>query len=305
MTLPGPAPNRELAVLILPLLHAATGPYQFHWDVHPDVVLLCIFVEAAYLYAVTQLRDAVSDAGRVKRSQVALFSSGVLAIYLVAGTPVHDISEQYLLSMHMVQHTVFTLIAAPLLLAGVPVWLWQAILRPRGVMRVARVLTHPVVAFATFNAITVLGHLPAVMNYALYHHWFHFVVHAGLVGSAMMMWWPILSDVPELPHLTAPLQMAYLFLQSLVPTVIAAFVTFADSPVYAFYEKAPRMWGLSAEADQQLGGGLMKLIGSLILWGLIAIVFFRWYAREQADDKEPLWGEVEEELAELGLTGKK
>jgi putative membrane protein len=274
---------------------------------HPDVVLLCVFVEAAYLYAVTQLRDMVSDAGRVRRGQVLMFSSGVLAIYLVAGTPVHDIAEQYLLSVHMVQHTVFTLVAAPLLVAGVPVWLWQALLRPRGVLPVARVLTHPIVAFTAFNAVTVLTHMPPIVNYALYHHWFHFAVHAVLVGTAMMMWWPILSNVPELPHISAPLQMAYLFLQSLVPTVVAAFVTFADGAVYEFYEKAPRMWGLSAESDQQLGGGLMKLIGSLILWGLIAVVFFQWYAREQAEDEEPRWGDVEDELAQLGLArgGKK
>jgi putative membrane protein len=295
-------------VPVLPLLHAASGPYQFHWNVHPDVVLLCIFVEAGYLYAVTQLRGLASDAGRVRRGQVLMFSAGVLAIYLVAGTPVHDISEQYLLSMHMVQHTVFTLVAAPLLVAGVPVWLWQAILRPRGVLPVARVLVHPVVAFTVFNAIMVLTHLPVVVNYALYHHWFHFLVHAALVGTAMMMWWPVLSTVPELPHMSAPLQMSYLFLQSIVPTVIAAFVTFADSPVYEFYEKAPRMWGLSAESDQQLGGGLMKLIGSLILWGLIAVVFFQWYAREQSESQEPRWDDVEEELSQLGLTstgGKK
>ena len=287
---------------LLPLLHTAAGPYQFTWHAHADVVLLCIFMEAAYLYAVTQLRGLVSDAGRVRRSQVLMFSSGVLAIYLVAGTPVHDISEQYLLSIHMLQHTVFTLIAAPLLLAGVPVWLWQAALRPRGVLPVARLLVHPVVAFTAFNAVTVVTHLPVVVNYALYHHWFHFVVHASLVGTAMMMWWPVLSTVPELPHLSAPLQMAYLFLQSIVPTVVAAFVTFAEGAVYEFYEKAPRMWGLTPQEDQQLGGGFMKLIGSLILWGLIAVVFFQWYAREQAEDQEPHWDDVEEELSQLGLT---
>lgn len=287
---------------VLPLLHAATGPYQFHWSIHPDVVLFCIFLEAGYLYAVTQLRDMVSGAMPVRRSQLTLFSSGVLAIYLVSGTPVHDISEQYLLSMHMVQHVVLTLVAAPLLLTGVPVWMWQAVLRRRGVLPVARVLVHPVVAFTVFNGLTVLSHLPTVMNYALYHHWFHFVVHAGLVGTALMMWWPVLSSVPELPHLSAPLQMAYLFLQSIVPTVIAAFVTFADGAIYSFYEKAPRMWGLSAEADQQLGGGLMKMIGSLILWGMITVVFFRWYAREQAGDQDLRRDEVDDELVQLGLT---
>lgn len=286
----------------LPLLHVASGPYHFQWSIHPDVVLLCLFVEAAYLYTVTQLRDAISDAGRVRRSQVVMFSSGVLMIYLAAGTPMHDISEQYLLSMHMVQHTVFTVVAAPLLLAGVPVWVWQALLRQRGVMPVARILVHPVVAFGLFNAVMVLTHLPVAVNYSLNHHWFHFTVHATLVATALVMWWPILSEVPELPHISAPLQMAYLFLQSIVPTVIAAFVSFADTPVYSFYEAAPRMWSLTATEDQQLGGGLMKLIGSLIYWGLIAYVFFQWYNREQAAEREPQWDDVAEELAEMGLT---
>jgi putative membrane protein len=289
--------------MFIPPLHVATGPYQFSWHLHADVVLFCVFLEAGYLYAVTQLRDVISDAGRVRRSQVWLFSAGVLSIYLVAGTPVHDISEQYLLSMHMFQHTVFTMVAAPLLVAGVPAWLWQAPLRYRWVLVVAKKLTNPIVAFGLFNALLVLTHLPPIVNYSLYHHWFHFLVHAALVSSAMLMWWPILSVVPELPRISPPLQMAYLFMQSLVPTVIAAFVTFADSAVYSFYDKAPRMWGLSPVEDQQVAGGMMKMLGSLIVWGFIVAVFFRWWDGEQKKDRDELWRDVEGELETMGLTG--
>ncbi len=288
--------------MLLPLLHTASGPYQFHWPLHADVVLFCIFLEVGYLYAVTQLRDTISDAGRVRRKQILLFGAGVASLYLVAGTPVHDISEQYLLSMHMFQHTVLTLVTAPLLLAGIPAWMWQALLRQRGMMPLAKRLVNPVAAFAIFNLLMVLTHLPTSVNYSLNHHWFHFSVHAVLVASAMLMWWPILSVVPQLPRMTAPLQMAYLFVQSLIPTVIAAFVTFADGTVYSFYERAPRTWGLSPEADQQIAGGIMKLIGSLILWTFITIAFFEWYAREQRQSDDPRWEDIQEELHELGLT---
>ncbi len=288
--------------MLLPLLHTASGPYQFNWPLHADVVVFCIFLEAGYLYAVTQLRDVISDAGRVRRKQVLLFSAGVASLYLVAGTPVHDISEQYLLSMHMFQHTVFTLVTAPLLLAGIPAWVWQAALRQRGVMPLAKRLVNPVAAFGIFNLLMVLTHLPASVDYSLNHHSFHFFVHAVLVASAMLMWWPILSVVPQLPRMSAPLQMAYLFVQSLIPTVIAAFVTFADGTVYTFYDRAPRMWGLTPVEDQQIAGGIMKLIGSLILWTFITIAFFEWYSREQRQDDEPRWGEIEEELHEMGLT---
>lgn len=288
--------------MVLPLLHIATGPYQFHWNIHPDVILLCIFLEAGYLYAVTQLRPRVSDAGRVRRSQAWLFAAGVFTIYAVAGTPIHELSEQYLLSVHMFQHTAFTLVSAPLLLAGVPAWLWEALLRQRGMMPVAKKLTHPIVAFGLLNLLLVFTHLPVAVDYSLNHHWFHLVVHIALVASAMLMWWPILSVVPALPRLAAPLQMAYLFMQSLIPTVIASFVTFADGAVYSFYERAPRIGGISAETDQQIAGGMMKIIGSIIIWSFIAVAFFQWYAREQKQDQDPLWHDVEDELEALGLT---
>ncbi len=288
--------------MAIPLLHAATGPYRFTWDLHPDVILLCVFLLVGYIYAITQLRDVISDAGRVKRKQVVLYVSGVVSIYLVGGSPIHDISEQYLFSVHMFQHTVFTMISAPLLLMGIPAWLWQAPLRRQNVLRLGRALTHPVVAFGIFNAVMVLTHLPPTVNYSLTHHWFHLLVHVALVASAMLMWWPVVSVVPQLPPLTAPLQMAYLFLQSLVPTVIAAFVTFADSAIYSFYDRAPRMWGLTPVEDQQIAGGVMKLIGSLIIWGIIVVVFFQWYEREQKQDRDDLWQGVEGELEEMGLT---
>jgi putative membrane protein len=121
----------------------------------------------------------------------------------------------------------------------------------------------------------------------------------------MLMWWPILSNVPELPRLPEPLQMAYLFVQSILPTVIAAFVTFSRGAVYDFYADAPRIWGISAVEDQQLAAGIMKAAGSVIIWSFIAFVFFRWYAREEAESKGPRWREVEEELKEMGLSGRK
>lgn len=278
------------------------GHDWFDWHLHPDVLLLCVGLLCGYFYAVTTLRLRLSDAGRIRRSQTVYFSLGVLAIYVAAGSPVHDISEEYLLSMHMFQHMLFTLVAPPLLLAGIPAWLWQALFRQRGVMPVAKVLVNPLVAFGAFNFLIVVTHLPHVVDYALQEHWFHFVVHAALVTSAMMMWWPVMSSVPELPRLSYPLQMSYLFVQSLLPAVIGSFITFSRTAVYDFYGEAPRIWGLDPVEDQQIGALVMKLVGSLILWAFIGVAFFRWYAREEAEAKGPAWREVEEELKELGLT---
>jgi putative membrane protein len=290
----------------LTLLNDIGGLEWLDWHLHLDVTLLCLGMLGFYWYAINELRPRISDAGRVKRSQTISFCLGVLVIYIAAGSPMHDLSEQYLLSMHMTQHLLFTMVAPPLLIIGIPAWLWQAALRGPHVKRVARLLTHPLVAFGAFNAMIVLTHLPEVVDYSLTHHWFHFLVHAALVTTAMMMWWPIVSNVPELPQLAEPYQMAYLFVQSVIPAVIGGFIVFSRTPVYEFYEQAPRIWGINAVEDQQIAAGLMKTFTPVILWSFIAFAFFRWYAREEAESRGgPRWREVEEELQEMGLSGRK
>ena len=287
----------------MPILHIA-GYEWLDWNAHLEVVALCVLLEAAYLYAVTYLRPRFSDAGRVKRSQITLFTLGVLTLYTATGSPLHDLAETYLLTAHMLQHLLLTLVAAPLLLAGVPGWLWQAILRTPGAMPVARVVTRPVVAFAVFNASLLLFHLPPTIDLQLRVHGFHLFAHGALTASGLLMWWPILSPLKELPRLSEPLQIGYLFLQSLLPAIMASFITFSESAAYSFYEEAPRIWNLTAVDDQQIAGGLMKLMGTTILWSYMTVVFFRWYARVEAEEKEPDWDEVEAELRELGLEGR-
>jgi putative membrane protein len=276
------------------------GVSWLDWHIHPDVVLLCVTLLGAYFYAINVLRPRISDAGRVRGTQIVFYVLGVLTIYIATGTPIHDLSEQYLLSMHMLQHLLLTLVAPPLLIAGIPGWLWQAMLGGRAVP-VARVLLNPLVTFGVFNALVVLTHLPNVVDYALQEHWFHFLVHAALFVSAVMMWWPVLGGIAEIPRLTYPYQMAYLFVQSILPAVIASFITFSQTAVYDFYEEAPRIWRIDAVEDQQMAGGIMKTTGSLILWSFIAVAFFRWYAKEEAEARGPSWTDVEEELRELGL----
>jgi len=258
-------------------------------------------VAAAYYYATGPLRTRLSDAGRLQKRQAASFYSGLLVLYVASSSPMHELSEGYLLSAHMIQHLLFTLVAAPLLLAGIPAWLWQQALRNTYVLAVAHFLTKPVLAFALFNLVLLMTHLPPVMDLALSNHGFHFFVHALLVATALLMWWPILSPVRELPPLSYPVQMIYLFGQSLLPSVLAAFVTFADRVVYTAYAEAPRLWGMSPIEDQQVAGGLMKVIGALILWSFIAFAFFRWYEKEQRMEKPPHWGDIEQELEQLGL----
>jgi putative membrane protein len=97
------------------------------------------------------------------------------------------------------------------------------------------------------------------------------------------MWWPVMSPLPEVPPLSPPAQMMYLFFQSLAPTIPASFLTFGSTVLYPAYSAFPRIWGISALQDQLIAGLIMKLGGGLYLWMFIAVIFFRWHDRE---DKE-------------------
>jgi len=249
------------------------------WHAHPDVWLLFGSILAAYLIAARRhLRDTGEGTPtRTKR----LFALGIAVLWLGADWPIHDLAERYLYSVHMVQHILFTLVAAPLLIAGMPVWLLRRLLRPKAVRAVFGFVTRPLVALVLFNSVLLFSHWPQIVTIAVGSEWIHFELHVLIVFSALAMWWPVMSPLPEMPPLSPPGQMLYLFLESLAPTIPASFLTFGRTVLYPVYATFPRIWGISALTDQLIAGLIMKLVGSAILWGVIGTVFFRWYRSEQ------------------------
>jgi putative membrane protein len=217
---------------------------------------------------------------------VTAFILGLVALWVGADWPVHDLSEQFLYSVHMSQHLIFTLVAPPLLLLGTPGWLARELLRPRALYRVVSGVARPLPALVVFNALLVVTHWPALVDLTLRSEPAHFAAHAAIFGSALLMWCPVVAPLPELRLSSPPAQMLYLFLQSIVPTVPASFLVFAERPIYRFYETVPRLWGLSAGEDQRIGGLLMKLGGGLLLWAVITVLFFRWHAEEESSDRQ-------------------
>jgi putative membrane protein len=263
---------------------------------HPDVWLLLGGVEAVYLLAIRRrTRGAGTPAASTRK--MVLFSLGMAALWIGADWPMHDLAEGFLYSMHMVQHMLFTLVAPPLLIAGMPAWMLRGLLAPRAIHALVRVITRPLLALVIFNGVLLFTHWPAVVEASVGSEALHFALHVLIVGSGLVMWWPVMSPLPEMPALTPPGQMLYLFLQSLAPTIPASFLTFGRDPLYEVYATFPRIWGLSALDDQLIAGLTMKIGGGLILWGVITTVFFRWFAQEQREGWDPLqWRSLEREI---------
>ena len=252
-----------------------------HWHGHPDALIGLAIVQGAYLLGVGPLRERYNLADSIEPRQIATFTAGMAVIFIALLSPIHVLSDNYLFSMHMVQHVLLTLVAPPLLILGTPDWLIRPLLRPNLAFRAVRLATHPIVAFALFNMIFSIWHIPALYATSLNNHWVHIGEHLLFMGTAVIMWWPIVSMMPELPRLSYPIQMGYLFLLSLAQIIVFAIITFAREPLYEFYVNAPRIWGISPLLDQQLGAIIMKIGGGALFLTLFIIIFFRWFKQEE------------------------
>lgn len=213
-----------------------------------------------------------------------LFYAGLLVLAGTVSWPLDTIGDGYLFSIHMVQYLLMSFVAAPLLVAGIPGWMLVALTQPfRGV---ANRLTHPVAALVVFNLVLVLSHWPALVEAYLRSDIVHFGMHALWVLAAAVFWMPILNRAPAtFRKLPPPLQMVYLFLSSVIPTVPASFLTWASTPLFPAYARAPRLWGVTPVQDLQAAGAIMKIGGGLFLWALIVAIFFRWAATQH--DAQP------------------
>jgi putative membrane protein len=279
------------------------------WHLHPDAILMAALLLGLYAAGARWVGARCSPPRQLTRGQAACYVSGVLALYIGAGSPIHDISENYLLSMHMLQHLLFSLVAPPLLLLGTPGWMLRPLVENPIVRRAGYEATRPFAALVIFNLIILVSHLPSVVDLTLRYHTVHFFAHVVLVTGALIMWMPVLSPVAEWPRVGPFAQIVYLFVQQLVPAVIASFLVFANHPLYEFYAWAPpyRMWGLSVLDDQRWAAVVMKLLGGTLLWAVMAVIFFRWFGQEDretaARSRQVVnWPEVEAELGRMGLT---
>lgn len=265
-------------VFLHPKVDLSQGGFTLHWSTVFGLLALWALYE--WRAAVHGRADATQRPSVLQRS---CFIAGLGAMFGTLNGPVHDISDYYLFTGHMVQHLVLTFVAPPLLLLGTPGWMLRPALRVRPVAAVARFVTTPRAAFAIFNLTLAAWHLPPMYNSAMYYHPVHIGQHLMFLVTAVIVWWPLLSPLPELPRLSYPGQMLYSFLMTLPMTVVSIFIVYSDHVLYPAYASAPRLWGLSPLEDQRLGGLIMWIPGGLFFYLLASVIFFRWQSSARDD----------------------
>jgi putative membrane protein len=211
-------------------------------------------------------------------------------LWLASDWPIHDISEEYLYSVHMFQHMALSYFLPLLTVLATPIWLFRAVLGSPRVGRAIRWLAQPVVAGFVFNIVVIVTHVPAMVNQSVNNPLLHYSLHVALVTSSLLMWIPIAAPDPSM-RIGYGGRMVYLFLMSVIPTVPAAWLTFAEGAVYKHYDIAVRVWGLSVTTDQQIAGAIMKTGGSIFLWSIIVYLWFKrfmgGYGRQQSYRRTP------------------
>lgn len=278
----------------LALLHTSARISWEEFTVHPSTVIGIVGLAALYEYGARKTtRGGRGETGATEsRSRLPastprrfMFHGALVLMFLSLNGWLHDLSDAYLFSAHMVQHLLLAFVVAPMMLMAVTTDMMRLLIEPRIIRALAERVTRPVVCFAIFNVVIAGWHLPPMYNYALAHHPAHIAQHLLILVASVLMWWPILSPLPELPRLNYPGQMLYLFLMSIPMAIVSVYIAYSDGILYPLYASAPRVWGISPMSDQMMGGLIMWIPGGLFFYTIISVVFLRWNQRGAEDSQ--------------------
>jgi putative membrane protein len=262
------------------------------WNPVPliGLMLLCL----GYGFGMSRVSKSEKQDEAFKKSRIGAFIAAVLLVAIVYLTPLYTIARTQLFFAHMVQAVTLTTFCAPLLLLAVPAWLVEPLLASKNVRFIARSLTQPVIASIIFNVTFLFWHIPGIFHFALLHTAIYNLELLTFLLTALLNWWPLIGPVRELHTVTYPQQMLYVFLDGQPLDIYAFLLVFSGVVIYPFYAIPPQL-GISAFADQAMGGALLLLPG-LIDLVVMTPLFFLWLS--QIEQKARIADQQRLELAD-------
>jgi len=215
------------------------------------------------------------------------FLGGLATLALALISPI-EAYEGSLFSVHMLQHMLLELVAAPLLLLGAPATLalraaspsvrssLLAVLHSRAVA----VLSFPLLAWVLFAAVNWGWHFSSLYDQALENPWLHDLQHLTFLGAALLFWWPVIGADPARWRLPHPVRLFYLFLAMPQNSFLGIALMSAPTALYPHYLTNVRDWGPTPAVDQSIGGMLMWAGGDVVFLLAMGFVVAAWVRHE-------------------------
>ena len=204
----------------------------------------------------------------------ACFMSGLALISIALLSPVEHLALTSMLSFHLLQNVMLADWAPPLFLLGLTTAMTAGLARRRWVA----VLANPPFALGFWLVVWYVTHIPAVYDYALRNQGLLGIEHLAFLISGLAFWWPEI-----VPGYLSPIgKVSYLVVAFLAISPLALFVYLANHPLYSFYLHTPKLGGISALADQQIGGVAMAIESNVVLLTVIAFALMRLLSDEPA-----------------------
>lgn len=270
----------------------------------PYFLFFVILLAIGYYYVNGPWRERnYPNERRASSQQQFYFMIGLILFYFVQGGPLELLGHLTFL-FHMANMSISYLLVPPLILLGIPAYLWRHVF-VRDQWRRVKVVMHPILTLVLFNMLFSFYHLPTVHDYVMTNYTVHTLYYFILLLTSFMMWWQVVDPLPEASRLTGVKKMAYIFTNGLLLTPACALIIFAETPLYAIYND-PNVWAdamgycLSGSAadilsqysgpdkfsilnpveDQQAGGIIMKLMQEIMYGSILFYVFKQWYNKE-------------------------
>lgn len=277
------------------------------WSFEPMPTLGIAVAIGWWLWAVRRV-NAAHPANPVRGRRTVAFLAGMAAIAfaLVSGIERYDTT---LFSIHMVQHVLLMLVAAPLLALAAPITLVLRLssseTRHRWVLpvlhsRVVRFMAHPITAWVMFAAMMWAVHFSPLFDASLEDPLVHDIEHVLFLTGALLFWWPAVALDPAPWRMGHPARIGYLFTQMTQNTFLAVVILNATSTLYPHYASVVRPWGMSALEDQRLAAGIMWIVGDAIFLTAILAVVAGWM-RAEARDEARADRRADAELAQIRI----
>ncbi len=267
------------------------------WDVEIFALITLLIIFAAYVIGFSRLRLR-GRYSAVSTPNIVFFSLSIIVLLISLVSPIDTFGSD-LFFVHMIQHILIVMIAAPLILlaSSMRVFIWSLPKGPRYkvghwlskggfVRKVLEKLTSMRFSFLIYYFVAVFWHIPIFYDAALSFSPLHYFEHLTMLFAALIFWWPVIGSAPVRARQQFPVRMLYLFLATILNTALGVTLAFARGTIYSFYEDAPRHWGISLAQDLQTGGLIMWVPGNMMYLIALATVFLVWANREERDNSK-------------------